>query len=88
MQIIKKDYSSNPWRLVDSEGREIEAPGMDIVTNERGAKWAIKKNIWGQTKRECTENALALLELMLYRAAGDSGTVAHEFTCQITNERR
>ena len=49
LQIIKKDYSSNPWRLVDSEGREIEAPGMDIVTNERGAKWAIKKNIWGQT---------------------------------------
>lgn len=63
MNIIKLPYSRAPWRLVTSDGKEVYAPsafdhpdlGM-TVANEP---------ICGDTKAECIERALSLLESMM-----------------------
>ncbi len=60
MEIVKKPYSSNPWRLVDCKGREIEAlrkfehPNLGWTT--------VFQPICGNTKKECEKKAMELLQ--------------------------
>ena len=61
MKIVKKSFSVNPWRLIDSQGRQINA-GKVVVEDGDGNKLAIESIVSGATKKECTEKALALFE--------------------------
>lgn len=65
MKIERRPYSRSPWRLVTSEGVEVYAPqafdhpslGMTVHNGP----------VCGETKTECTERALALLEALMRR---------------------
>jgi hypothetical protein len=63
MEIVKMGYSINPWRLVDSKGRQIQCL-KSIVTDE-GAPMSYIGTISGKTKGECTQAALDYLETIL-----------------------
>lgn len=63
MRIERRPYSRSPWRLITSEGKEVATPkgfdhpglGMTVISSA----------VCGETKAECTANALALLEALL-----------------------
>jgi hypothetical protein len=63
VKIVKLNYSRSPWRLVDKEGKEINAQvpfdhpdiGMTLITQP----------VCGDTKAECTEKAFFVLELLM-----------------------
>jgi len=63
MKIEKRSYSRNPWRLVTSDGREVAAP-RSFDHPDIGIT-VINESISGETKTECTDRALALLEMLL-----------------------
>lgn len=65
MKIIKMGYSRSPWRLVTKDGKEVEA-SMPFDHPSLGLTW-VMGTVCGETKAECTEKALELLELMLLR---------------------
>lgn len=61
-QIVRKDYSAAPWRLVDGAGREVEAPKM---IEHPVIGWVkVLMPVAGATRRECEAAALALLPLL------------------------
>lgn len=68
MKIERHDYSRAPWRLVTSEGRYVsyrrpfEHPSLG---------WTVVDDvIAGETKAECTQKALDLLESLLSARTG------------------
>jgi hypothetical protein len=67
MKIEKLNYSRHPWRLLDSEGREVytrqsmDHPNLGVT--------AFSSPVCGETKAECTANALALLEFLIRKPA-------------------
>jgi hypothetical protein len=63
MEIVKMGYSVDPWRLVDSKGRQIQCL-KSIVTDE-GDPMSYIGTISGKTKGECTQAALNYLETIL-----------------------
>ena len=60
MQIERRPYSRNPWRLVTSAGAEVELPER-FAHPELGAV-VIRGSIRGRTHAEREARALALLE--------------------------
>lgn len=65
MKIERRIYSRAPWRLVTSEGKEVVVPqGFDHP--DLGAT-SVSESISGDTRAECTDKALALLESLLLR---------------------
>lgn len=65
MRIERRSYSRAPWRLVMDDGREVSAP--QAFDHAALGATVINGPICGNTKTECTENALALLEALLSR---------------------
>ena len=63
MHIEKRGYSSNPWRLIDSQGREVDIP-MAFDHPDLGAT-SIMHPVCGVTRKQCEAAALALLETLL-----------------------
>ena len=63
MKIEKRGYSSNPWRLIDSEGYEVEI--RKTIKSDAGVRMNICSTVCGNTKKECTAEALKLLESLL-----------------------
>jgi len=67
MRIEKMPYSVHPWRLLTDKGVEVYAPqnfdhpGLGLTR--------IQMPVSGATTKECTEQALALLDLMMRRHA-------------------
>lgn len=66
MKVVKLSYSRAPWRLVTSDEREVQAPPQVFDHPDIG-KTVVRGSICGNTKAECTEAALALLEALLNR---------------------
>lgn len=66
MKIVKMNYSRSPWRLLTKEGKEISAQ-VPFEHPSLGWTW-IEQTIAGETKAECTEKALELLERLMIRA--------------------
>lgn len=63
MKIEKRGYSRKPWRLITSAGLEVWLPaGFDHP--DIGVT-VISEPVCGDTKAECTDKALALLEHLL-----------------------
>ncbi len=65
MKIIKKDYTVNPWRLVDKKGLEI--PAYKTIQTDGGERVDYIATISGRTKAECTQKTLNLLENLYER---------------------
>lgn len=65
MHIEKRGYSSNPWRLVTSTGAEVTT-SQNFKHPDLG-NTRITQSVSGATKKECTANALALLESYILR---------------------
>jgi hypothetical protein len=63
MKIEKLSYSRQPWRLVDSEGREIYSP--QVLEHPSLGMTVYSGPVCGDTKTECIDNALNLLEVLL-----------------------
>lgn len=63
MNIEKKKYSHSPWRLVTKEGREVYWPAA--FEHPEGGMTVINEPVCGETRAECTERAVALLEYLL-----------------------
>lgn len=63
MKIDKKKYSAAPWRLVTQEGREVYWPAA--FDHPAFGMTVINEPICGETRAECTEQALALLDYLL-----------------------
>lgn len=67
MQIKKLSYSRAPWRLITSDGREVYSPhAMDHASL---GETVVNAPICGDTKTECIDNALTLLEALMSRRA-------------------
>ena len=62
MRIEKKNYSRKPWRLLTSEGKEVQAK-VEFDHPDIGKTW-ILESISGDTKIECTEKAMQYLEYL------------------------
>ena len=61
-QIVRMCYSAAPWRLLDDDGREVQAP-QRIEHPVMG--WVtVLMPVAGSTRRECEAAALALLPLL------------------------
>ena len=60
MYIEKKNYSSNPWRLIDKRGREVQR--AVVFDHPLSGKTVIAEPVMGKTKKECVENALSFLQ--------------------------
>jgi hypothetical protein len=69
MKIAKLPYSRAPWRLITSDGRQVQAPSI-VFDHPALGKTVTSNVISGETKTECTEAALALLEKLLNRNTG------------------
>lgn len=67
MQIKKMPYSYHPWRLLTDCGGEVYAP-QNFDHPDIG-KTSIHMPVSGATKQECTDKALAMLELLLRKNA-------------------
>lgn len=76
MQIKKRGYSINPWRLVTSEGGEVYV--KTVFEHPDLGKTLIDEAISGRTKTECTEKALHLLEKLLKTNGKDTLTRVNE----------
>jgi hypothetical protein len=63
MKIQKLGYSSNPWRLVTDDGREVALP--ERFEHPDLGSTVIMMPIRGATRRECEQRALALLGRLL-----------------------
>lgn len=62
MKIEKRNYSRKPWRLVTSDGKEVQGK-VEFDHPDIGATW-ILESICGDTKTECTEKAMQYLEFL------------------------
>lgn len=67
MRIEKLSYSRAPWRLVTSDGKEVYAP--QAMDHPSIGPTVFNGPVCGESKTECTANALALLERLLKRTA-------------------
>ena len=65
MKIERRSYSRSPWRLVTDDGREIYVP--QAIDHEALGATVANVPICGETKAECIDNALGLLERLLTR---------------------
>jgi hypothetical protein len=65
MRIEKKDYSRGKWRLVYPSGNDVywQKP-MDHP--DIGQTW-VTVPVCGETKQECIDETLQLLDLLLHR---------------------
>jgi len=60
--IVRRAYSADPWRLVDGDGKEVEAPRR---FEHPVIGWcSVMMPVSGATRRECEAAALALLPLL------------------------
>jgi hypothetical protein len=66
MRIEKRSYSAHPWRLIDSQGREVEALPERFDHPDIGAT-IVTGTVSGATRKECEVNALRLLEAFINR---------------------
>lgn len=64
MKITKLPYSHAPWRLVTSDGREVQAPS-ELFNHPLIGATMIRGSIRGNTKAECIEAALDFLEKII-----------------------
>lgn len=62
MQIEKRDYSSNPWRLVDDRGEEIYIP--QEIDHPTMGRQTINMPFCAETKSQLVHKVLELLEKM------------------------
>lgn len=62
MQIEKRDYSSNPWRLVDDRGEEIYIP--QEIDHPTMGRQTINMPFCAETKSQLVYKVLELLEKM------------------------
>jgi hypothetical protein len=67
MKIEKLNYSRHPWRLLDSEGREVYT--RQTMDHPSIGMTAFSGPVCGETKAECMASALALLESLMRRKA-------------------
>lgn len=67
MKIERRPYSRKPWRLVTSKGAEIYVR-QAFDHPDLGAT-VIDGPVCGDTKAECTDAALAILETLLRKTA-------------------
>jgi len=67
MKIEKRNYSSNPWRLVTDGGKEVSVP-TEIDTGS-GGKALLSWPICGPTRSNVEAQALGLLERLLHQLA-------------------
>ncbi len=65
MKIEKRNYSRSPWRLVTDEGKEVTAK-MPFEHPTLGWTY-VDEIICGDTKAECVQRALDLLNLLMLR---------------------
>jgi len=65
MKIEKRSYSRSPWRLISSDGHELQWQ-RPMKHPDLGQTW-VTEPVMGATKAECTERALELLSLCLRR---------------------
>lgn len=66
MRVVKLFYSRAPWRLVTSDGREVQAPHQ-VFDHSILGKTIVSGSISGETKAECTQAAFDFLEKLLNR---------------------
>lgn len=67
MQIKKMQYSAHPWRLLTDDGKEVMAP-QNFSHPDLGMTSAMMP-VSGATKTQCTEQAPALLDMLIRRNA-------------------
>ena len=65
MKIEKRNYSRSPWRLISSDGKELQWE-RPMKHPDLGQTW-VTEPVMGGTKAECLENVLELLSLCLRR---------------------
>ncbi len=63
MKVVKLGYSRAPWRLVTSDGKEVYLP--QIMNHAYLGLTVINEPICGESKAECTANAMAFLERLM-----------------------
>jgi hypothetical protein len=63
MKIVKLNYSRSPWRLVTDSGQEVQA-SVPFEHPDLGWTWIIQ-SVCGETKAECIDKALELLDLLM-----------------------
>lgn len=74
MKIEKRNYSRKPWRLIAADGGEVTAR---TTFEHPSLGWtAITEPVCGDTKAECTQKALDLLELLMRRQQSGAFAVA------------
>ena len=61
-QIVRMCYSAAPWRLLDDDGREVQAPKR--IEHPVMGWVTVLMSVSGSTRRECEAAALALLPLL------------------------
>lgn len=64
LEIKKLDYSVNPWRLIQ-DGNIIETPKS--FTDDSGNTHHIWGSVSGNTKSECIQKCLDMLEILIER---------------------
>lgn len=74
MKIERRSYSAKPWRLIASDGGEVYAP--QAFDHPSLGMTAYSGPVCGETKTECLERALALLERLMRVRPGATWTPA------------
>ena len=62
MEIVKKGYSSRPWRLVNNKGQEVST--LRRIEHAHLGWTTASGPICGNTKAECFADAMSLLDML------------------------